>query len=121
MRTTTTSPRTRILTAVAGSAVAAGAVIGGFALTGTANAEPGSGTAAAAPAADNLPKCTAFINPDGTIKADRDAACLPVDPFTEPGLTLEQRKALINTDAGTRASGSAQEDFAKLDQMFGGK
>lgn len=110
MRTTTI--RTRILTGVAGTAVAAGAVIGGFALAGTANAEP-------APNLDNLKKCSEYINPDGSPKPIPGGACLPTDPYTEPGLTLAQRKALINTDPNTRASGSAQEDFRKLEEKFG--
>ncbi|MGX9295427.1 hypothetical protein [Tsukamurella paurometabola] len=109
----TVSPRNRILTAVAGSAVAAGALVGGLA-AGAAGADPGT-------APQDLQKCTEFINPDGTSKPDRPNACLPVDPFTEPGLTLAQRKALINTDPSTRASGSAQADFARLDALFGGK
>lgn len=111
---TTTTRRTRILTAAAGTAVAAGAVLGGFALSGTASADPGQD-------ANAVPKCTAFINPDGTLKPDNGQACQPVDPFTEPGLTLAQRKALINTDPGTRVSGSAERDFAELEAKFGGK
>ncbi|GIZ96154.1 hypothetical protein TTY48_07660 [Tsukamurella sp. TY48] len=113
MRTTVTSTRTRILTAVAGTAVAAGAVIGGFAAAGAAGAEP-TGT-------ENLQKCTAYINADGSLKDAPKEGCLSVDPFTEPGLTLEQRKALINTDAGTRAGGSADQDFKELEAKFGTK
>lgn len=114
MSTTTTTRRTRILTAAAGTAVAAGAVLGGLAMSGTASADPGVNV-------NDLKKCTEFINPDGSPKPDRPNACLPVDPFTEPGLTLAQRKALINTDPSTRASGSAQADLAALEAKFGGK
>ena len=34
---------------------------------------------------------------------------------------LAQRKALVNTDSGTRAGGSAQADIAALEAKFGGK
>ncbi|AUN41603.1 hypothetical protein AXK58_22370 [Tsukamurella tyrosinosolvens] len=111
---TSITRRHRILTAAAGTAVAAGAVLGGLALAGTASAAPGIDPS-------TLQKCTAFINADGTPKPDRPNACLPVDPFTEPGLTLAQRKALVNTDSGTRAGGSAQADIAALEAKFGGK
>lgn len=111
---TTTPRRGRILTAVAATAVAGGALLGGFATTGAANADPGVDYA-------NAKKCTEFINPDGSLKPNPDKVCKPVDPFTEPGLTLAQRKALINTDPNTRASGSAQADFARLEALFGGK
>lgn len=109
---TTESPRHRILMAVAGTAVAAGAALGGFAFAATAGATPGFDPG-------SLQKCTAYINPDGTLKSSKDA-CTPVDPFTEPGLTLAQRKALVNTDPATRSPGSsAQKDLAELEAKFG--
>lgn len=84
--------RTRILTGVAGSALAGGVLFASL-LSGPASAEP------AAPDYENLPSCLALVNPDGTDSGLEAEACLPVDPFNDPNMTLEQRLAFLNPES----------------------
>ncbi len=84
------SRRNRIMTGIAGGVLSAGAVLGGFAAPAAASPasfDPGS-----------LPSCADFVDPDGSPKSE-SADCLPVDPFTDPGLTLAQRIAFINDES----------------------
>lgn len=86
------SLRSRITTTLAASAVAAGALLGGFAMAGSAAAEPDFDSS-------QLQKCTAYMDADGNMKEPTPYACLPVDPFTEPGLTVGQRLHLLNPES----------------------
>ncbi|MEO9330220.1 hypothetical protein [Gordonia aurantiaca] len=89
-----TVPYTKqILSALAGTAVAAGALTGVFVAAGTASGQPANGP-------DNVPSCLEFVNPDGTSKPMPPGveACAPVDIYA-PGLTLAQRIAFVNPES----------------------
>jgi hypothetical protein len=89
--------RNRIMTGIAGSAVAAGALLGGFAAAGAANAAPGFDPS-------NAPSCLELVNKDGSTnkaleQSDRFTnGCKPVDIYA-PGMTLAQRKAFVNPES----------------------
>lgn len=109
------SRRSRITTTLASSVVAAGALLGGFVAVGTAGAEAGTPVAEAATAGivaaesdtpineitgfNRLENCTAYMDVDGNWDAPQSTRCLPVDPFTEPDLTLAQRLTLVNPES----------------------
>ncbi|WP_420039793.1 hypothetical protein [Gordonia sp. MP11Mi] len=85
------------MTGLVGAAVAGGALLGGFAVTGTANADPSFDPA-------KLPSCLELVKKDGTVNKSLEQSsrfnhgCAPVDIYA-PGLTLEQRKAFVNSDS----------------------
>ena len=97
------SRRNRIMTAFAGSAVATGALLGGFAAAGAASAAPSD------PA--QVPSCLEFVNPDGSKKPmPEDTGCAPVDIYA-PGMTLAQRIAFVNTDPATTPNHTNGQDI----------
>lgn len=102
------SRRNRIMTAFAGSAVAAGALLGGFAAAGAASAAPFD------PA--KMPSCLEQVNKDGSLnktvaESERfKQGCKPVDIYA-PGLTLAQRIAFVNTDPSSTASRTNNQDI----------
>lgn len=89
------SYRNRIMTGIAGSAVAAGALLGGFVAAGSASADPEFDPS-------KLPSCLEVVNLDGSMKPDANEiapeGCLPVDIYA-PGLTLAQRMAFVNSES----------------------
>lgn len=102
------SRRSRITTTLASSVVAAGALLGGITAAGTAGAEASTPIAEVAEVGtpvteatgfDDLEKCTAYMDVDGNPDGPQSKACLPVDPFTEPDLTLAQRLTLVNPES----------------------
>ncbi|MGV8874734.1 MAG: hypothetical protein ACOH2Q_19550 [Rhodococcus sp. (in: high G+C Gram-positive bacteria)] len=96
-----TSIRSRFAIMVAGTAVATGTALTGIVMAGTAAAEPAAAQPVAAHSAaeddSHAPLCTDLAT-DVEV-SDAPIVCLPVDPFTEPNLTLEQRFSLVNPDS----------------------
>ncbi|QIS02218.1 hypothetical protein F5X71_07720 [Nocardia brasiliensis] len=83
--------RSRFNRILAASAVATSVVLGGVALASGANAEPDFDIS-------QLRPCTEYMDADGNM-APGVEACLPVDPFTEPDLTVAQRLHLLNPES----------------------
>ncbi|WP_019201664.1 hypothetical protein [Tsukamurella sp. 1534] len=96
------------MTGIAGSAVAAGALLGGVAAAGSANADPGFDPS-------TLPSCLDFVAEDGSKKPWPEGlqGCKPVDIYA-PGMTLAQRKAFVNSESPNYARIIADLD-AKFD------
>ncbi|WP_194833188.1 hypothetical protein [Nocardia sp. XZ_19_369] len=85
------------MTGIAGSAIAAGALLGGLAAAGSASAAPDFDPS-------NLPSCLELVDPAGNVDQDLENSerfkdgCLGVDIYA-PGMTLAQRKAFVNSES----------------------